>query len=382
MERMEFINPEEKKDKESESQETERLPKSYWLNHLRLAFISLFLLVTPNKESEATAKEELSTPTSISRIEGADVGSVEVERRKSFEAFKDLVETEKIKEKIEFLKKELGSSIDNFLTNTSINKDLQILSRLTESEDKSNSFVKDGNINLMTSGSIVDNAFKKRWVYQPKTFKEVTFSGIESVPGVSVDDLKYFLGSHYPSNYVNHSVLAIEYSNKTEVTEVEGQKFQTLGQVESRGLTSMSKNVSGDGRMPIKINLPATGATESYFVEVLTHEINHCSDWINNPSLTSAERISMFYEVYMRSQSEDRYKFDYVEGIDLSRVEMFFQDKKIKSEEEKIQTLRAIKVNEYWAEVAKRYFQNPETLEQDSPEDYKLVKKWVGIMSR
>lgn len=375
MENFEFKNTDS-----PESKPEEKWPKGFWSNHLRLAVMSMFLLLTPEKQAEALSDEVPPTPKH--NLEMVDTKIVEAQRRKSFQDFKSLVETEKINEKIQALKKELGSSFDGLLVSRGINRDLQTLSKLQlqETEKKPNAFVKDSDPNLMTLGSVIDKAFRDRWIPKPPQKGEVVVSGVEKIPGVSADEVKYFLNSHYPSNYVGVLVSGIEYIDSTEVKNTkEGKEVQVLGEAEGHSLLSMAKNTSNDGRKKIRINLPTSGITESSLVDVLTHEINHCSDWSSSPVLTSAERINMLADVLARSQSEDRCRFSYVENIDLSQLEVYFPGGYSKSVEEQKQILNGIKASEYWAEVAKRYFQNSKDLESESPKDFELVKKWVGI---
>ena len=91
----------------------------------------------------------------------------------------------------------------------------------------------------------------------------------------------------------------------------------------------------------------------------------------------------MLGDVADRVKSDDRFKSDYVDGIDLSIVNLYLSSNKIDVDDKtKEKYLNYIKTNEYWAEIHKAYFENQEKFQTEHPDDYTVVKKWVDTVTR
>jgi hypothetical protein len=359
---------------ESKKNERKEFLKKFFNRHLVFALYAL-LAVVPLKEIQAQdTRRKVETVTVR-----ASQDSLELDRKNAFKNFYALVETEGIKEKVTKLKEIFGPAISGFLSLHWIDTDLNSLARLKDEEKQTNEniFVEKNNPMVMTPGSIVADAYEKRWKHNELPNRSSSLKNIDAIPGLSSQNLQEFLDNTFPKNYIAGSISQIEFIGQSDVR---GNR-EVLGQAESFGFGTLIKSQSEDLRTSLKINLPTTGIDGKSFVYVLRHEIGHPNDWNNSCVLTSAERVSMLDEVYLRSVSKDRYISEYVEGITLEKLGLYFKGK-IEDDKTKGQYLACIRVNEYWAEIQKAYFLDQSKFKKEHPADYAIVKKWIEVISK
>lgn len=97
-------------------------------------------------------------------------------------------------------------------------------------------------------------------------------------------------------------------------------------------------------------------------LEVYSHEIAHPNDWERDSQLSIPERAALLSQVTKRFISGDNlYPSHYVESIN--------------NEDPSSQLYT--QVTEYWAEVCRAYFSNPNGLRADHPDDFALVDGWI-----
>ncbi len=92
------------------------------------------------------------------------------------------------------------------------------------------------------------------------------------------------------------------------------------------------------------------------------HESGHVNDWIFDQTVSQKER----------SELKDRVIQRYLSGNNLFGSSYVGS---IKNENKQKET--SLKITEYWAEIVKQYFSDPNLFEQEYPEDYKIVNWWV-----
>ena len=113
------------------------------------------------------------------------------------------------------------------------------------------------------------------------------------------------------------------------------------------------------------------------FDKTLAHEMAHGNDWIRNSSLSFSERIDLLAKIASRIISEDRYISTYVELVGVKDQE----------------TTQSARCEEYFAEIAAAYFNNPMELHykdfliihnlvlKDNPrfdiDEYKRYRVWA-----
>lgn len=368
---MENFNPKIKSPEKGNSK-LEKFLKNFFNRHIATVVLSAILSFASEKLVQAgqqVAEGSIQT----------NQASLELERRDAFSKMKATIEEGDIVGKLDKLKKVYGPALDEFLTVSRIDTDLRFFNKLENGAKESNDFVNKSGANLMTMGSIVSDAYHKRWKHNEYgTPPAVSLKNIDKVPGFSTQDLKDFLKNTYPLNYVSRSISEIEFSGQSDVNEKE--KTETLGQAEVFGVDFLAKNTSGDLRTSLKINLPTTGIDKESFLYVLSHELGHI-DWSKGASLTSAERIVMLSEASERASAQNRYQSSYVEGINLanmgSHLDIVTIDHKIKE-----QYLNYVRTTEYWAEINRAYFEDTNKFQKEHPADFELVKKWIEVLSR
>jgi len=357
------------------SEKKDRLD-SFFNRHLAMLTLSVTVLFTPEvKAVENTATD--NTP----KIETFSITpqKLESERRKALTDFQETLKNEQVLEKIIKIKDFFGPAVKNFLNDRDIESDINNIRKFEPKKDNRGFFVGEDDANIITLGSILADAYHDRWEQHEQKKNKVAFNNIESVPDLKTEELANFLNNFYPNNYLSNSISSVTFTGKTNIEA--GGKSQVVGSAETYGMSSMAKASPDDTRLPITINMPAEGITKDYFIEVLKHEIGHPNDWSSSPVLTSAERVSMLYEVSERCFAKNKLASKYVDNINLDKVGSHFGGE-IKDEETKKKYLNYIKVTEYWPEIAKAYFDNPNGLKEDSPEDFAVVEKWAKILSR
>lgn len=342
-----------------------------------LGFIVLTTLLASAPEQIAFANEQKSSQTPETGASQNEQGSLEVQRKATFEKFKALVENEDIEGVLAELREAFGPALDSFLSMHRIDRDLDSLKRLDGVRNDDGAFVNKNTPIAMTQGSIVSASFKERWEHHAHIEKDIILKNIDKVPNFSEEEFLAFLKSTYPARYISGNISTIEFVAQNDIRG----GSEILGQAENFSMDSLARSVDGDRRAPIRINLPTTGIDRETFLEIFTHEAGHPADWNNNPNLTSGERILMLRDVLKRVKSESRYKSEYVENIKMDDISTHFGGE-VKSDKEKGQYLDFIHATEYWAEISAQYFKSPEKFQQDHPEDFSLVKKWVEATIR
>ncbi len=345
----------------------------FFKKHLSFLVLSAVLSYAQDRTVNA---EELQEPQSVT-LNSPERVSVENERKANFQKLEEIIESGDIEAKVSKLKEIFGPAVESFLSIRRISSDLDLLKDLEESKNEDGAFVHKNGPGMMTPGSIVSDLYKTRWENRETISQGFSFKNIDKVPGFSEQQLNDFLKSKYPGNYISSSVSEIEFTDQTQVVG----SSEILGQAQVFGLESLARSTSGDNRMSVKVNLPTAGIDRETFLDILEHEVGHTVDWNNNPSLTSAERVSMLSDVLSRVQSEDRFRSEYVEGISVEKLEQYFSGK-IDDPKEREQYVNYIKTNEYWAEVSKAYFENQDKFMAENPLDHEMVKKWVTAISQ
>ncbi len=347
----------------------EKIRNNFWVKHIGLIALSAILAYVPEKKVEAA-----STVTESVQLKSAE--DLQSQRLAAYENFKALAQGLGLDEKIRELKDLFGPALDNFLSIYNIDEDIEILKKV---EDKNNSHTeniwvnKDGT-QYVTLGSILSDAYTKRWERHDNKRMLTTFKGIEDIPGYSVVELKEFLDKTYPEHYIDNQVSQIEFIPEANAN--------FLGNAEPKGFFSLIGKAD-DVRTPLKVYLSKKDATEEFFLYVVEHEINHASDWNNNTSLTSGERILMLKDISERIESSDRFLSEYVEGINLSVLgQHVTRDLSGMTSEVKEQYLGYIKTIEYWPEISKAYFLDKDKFKVEHPSDFAVVEKWINASSR
>lgn len=291
--------------------------------------------------------------------------------RQNFELMRAETEREKSKEKLETLKQKYGGSINNFLSIRRIERDLEFLDTVEKGKDNPEIFV-GSDPRFMTPGSILSSAYETRWQKPEIRQEEFTLENLSEIPGFNETQFRQLL-TRYPDGYLKGSLSGVQYDSEVNIrggTEILGE---TKGYDIDRLLTS-------DTRSPIVIYNTTQGVEFTSMLEVFTHELGHANDWQNSHLLTSTERISMLFEVGERAEAEDRYQSSYVEAIDTAQsVERTKSDALKDTTPE--QLLAYIKALEYWAEIAKAHFENPDQFKMEHPKDSEVVQKWVARSS-
>jgi len=356
--------------------ETETLPKqehkkkvwSYFLKrHLMIIALSLATVATPES---VNAQSEIEKPAASSLKQGA----LENERKKDFHLFEELVKQEKIKEKLAFLNNSFGEFLGNFFIASRISADVGVLEQLEKRQKDNDAFVNKDALYAMTLGSIVSQRFNERWKQPKISLQPVSLKNTESFSGLFPKEIEFFLNTNYPKGYISSSVASIEF---IDIEIIKGN-LQILGKNEGLDIYSP---IPADSRSNIRIYNTREKLTKEDFIDILKHEVHHANDWQNSKLLSSAERVSMLYDVALRSIASDRFMSPYVEGIKIEELETHFKGK-IDNETAKDQLLKFVHATEYWAEIAKAYFNNKQQFKKDHLKDYDVVKKWIDKMTK
>jgi hypothetical protein len=347
--------------------------KRFFNRHVVAALLSLASFQAIEKPAEAQE-------TKVPGIEQTDSKALEKSRRQALEDFKLLVDKGNIDQIISKQMERFGMAAGSFFINRRVALDVRQMKDLYAKKDDSNMFVAKEGIQFATAGSLVESAYRERWVRQRAEQRQTQLKNIENIPGLSAEELRDFLKKYYPSNYIESCIASIEFVNQSDVRKEEN--VEVLGQVQAFGISTMFGSKDGDLRAPIRVNLPAGGITKEFFYDVLKHEISHAFDPLNNSVLTSGERVQMLEDIYLRSISSDRYISEYVESITIKEIGVYLSGRSITNPTEQNQYLAFIKTTEYWAEIHKAYFENKEQFQKEHPADYAVVHKWVEAMSK
>jgi hypothetical protein len=291
--------------------------------------------------------------------------------RKNFELLKNEIEREKLRDKVSLLKQKYGGVLNNFFVIHRIESDLEFLDKVEKRKDSAETFVRL-NPYVMTPGSIVSNAYELRWRKPEIGNKGFSSENLESIPGFDKAKFQELLGK-YPGGYLESSLSGVRFSSRVNVRG----GVEILGEVRGYDMERLSDK---DTRSPMIIYNTKEGMDFEGFADTFKHEVHHGNDWQNNHLLTSTERINMLLEVTGRIESDDRYRSQYVEGLDEAEsIQRLKQELPQGTSPE--QVLLYVKATEYWAEIAKAYFENPDGFKVNHPKDYELAKRWVARLS-
>ncbi len=155
-----------------------------------------------------------------------------------------------------------------------------------------------------------------------------------SHPDISANELRGYMQG-FPSSWVKGKISKI-----TIHQEDLGPKVSIIRSGNAIGLfETKSDKIDIFGAAVGKKNL-------TRFDKTLAHEMAHGNDWIRNSSLSFNERIDLLAKIASRTLSDDRYISTYVEVIGVKDQE----------------TTQSARCEEYFAELAAAYFNNPTEL--------------------
>jgi hypothetical protein len=326
--------------------------------------------------SQPTASQSPQAPSSSIVVnppsrEPTEAEKLEAKYRADYEAFRKIVEEEGTKEKLTYLEQTFGGAIDSFLQSHAIESDLRKLDGVSSRLNEKDTFIRENSPELTTFGSIVSNAYENRWVVDDSTRPKFSVEGLEHIQGLSNEGFQAILDNKYPELYLTNSLSGVVFDPNPRV---EGN-FIVLGEAEGFNIFETS---SEDVRRPITIYNTPDGMSADKFIEIFEHEINHTSDWNNSMLLNPAERVSMLYDISQRIDANDRFRSGYVERIDVDQAIRRYPGDELPSNIAPEQLHRLVQTNEYWPEIAKEYFHDPQGFKNAYPKDAALVEKWVN----
>lgn len=171
----------------------------------------------------------------------------------------------------------------------------------------------------------------------------------------------------YPQNWLNGEVKSINYSKRGREMSDYGEKFKK--QIEKGHWNPYSEQIILTINEKEQDYLSKRDLADSLDFTI-SHEFAHSNDWETDNDLTLGERMELLTKIIKRIESEKPFR---------SIVAETFNEK---SYHEKIeirdkQKEKSIKAKEYWAEICQYYFNMPNWLQQEYPEDFSLVDKYV-----
>lgn len=344
--------------------------------HLKMLLLGAVLFFA-NQDSQAQTSGNLIKKEKIenenSKLDSLNKVYME-EYKNNFQQIKEIFKENNIESIVNNLKDKFGNSINDFLSLHHINQDIDNFHKVDNNQNSDKVFV-DKSYFFQTHGSLLSKAYRERWSDNQLENKNDSLNiTVEGIEGISSTEVLDYIKKKYPKGYVQNSIRAIEYIPQVNDPE---HNIIKIGEAENFGISSMVSS-TGDMRSKIDIyNIPQ-GIDKNMFYSILDHEINHPNDWNNSKVLNSQDRILMLNDFLHRVEDSQRYKSDYVEGISLDNLQAHFKENNTNiTETEMEQTLLYIKTLEYFAEVVKAYFFNPEEFKKNNLEDYVIVKKWV-----
>lgn len=292
-------------------------------------------------------------------LQKINIEDLEKQRLKDFQKLKEIIQREKIEEKVEFLRKRYGEVMESFLYNNGISQTLEIFQKVkTGMEQKDpDILIKKTSPTAMTPGSILSNYYlKEKWTplikeqKLEKAGKNIEIINFEDPSVFSNETLKKTLES-LPTIWFKSSVKSISYNPEI--------KSDRVGSMTPFGLSALMEN---DKRAPIEIFNREGGHSRMSILRVISHEIAHANDWLNSQVLSSQERINFLSETTQIYNNKNSYRSANIEQVEN-------EDKFLES---------YIKVSEYWAEIAEKYISKDEEFKKNYPEDFKLAEKWFN----
>ena len=356
---------------QNESIDKPSIAKQWLRKHIGKMVVAAVLVYAPEKDAEA----QVRVNETINQI--SDSNTVEAQRVSDFHKMESVV-NEDLEKKLEQIESEFGPAIESFLSLHRIKQDIDTFKKLEDGKDEPNIFMSKNGPQVLTLGSIVSKAYSERWeIHNPEVDKKTTLKNIDSIPNFSASDLESFLKERYSEKFIDNLISSIEFVPESNVVG----NTEILGQTRSFDMDTLIKG-GQDRRTPININLPTTGIDKDIFIDILEHEIGHTADWNNNNFLTSAQRVEMLFDIMSLLKNSDRYRSEYVEGINMEGLKSHLNGVDAGDEKTSAQYLNYVRATEYWPEIAKAYFKNPEEFRKNNEKDYKVVKKWIDIFNK
>lgn len=162
----------------------------------------------------------------------------------------------------------------------------------------------------------------------------------------------------YPRGWVDTEVDSVMYVDT--LREVHESYGDALNQADAAATATLKKG----GATKVDFYKGPTMDNLWDINSVLAHELGHANGWWSDNSLSPEMKRQIFMDVTQRYfEGENVYFSPYVEAIEN-------EDPNVESR---------IKVTEYWAEICEEYFCFPERMQENSPEDYKIVDKYVQL---
>lgn len=356
---------------QNESIDKPSIAKQWLKKHIGKMVVAAVLAYAPEKDAEA----QVRVNENINQI--SDSNTVEAQRVSDFHKMESVV-NEDLEKRLEQIESEFGPAIESFLSLHRIKQDIDTFKKLKDGKDEPNIFMSKNGPQVLTLGSIVSKAYRERWeIHSPDGDKKTTLKNIDSIPDFSTSDLVSFLNERYSEKFIDNLVSTIEFVSESNVVG----NTEILGQTQSFDMDNLIKG-GEDRRSSININLPMTGIDKDVFIDILEHEIGHTADWNNNNFITSEQRVEMLFDIMSLMKNSDRYHSEYVEGITMEGLKSHLNGVDAGDEKTSEQYLNYIRVVEYWPEIAKAYFKNPEEFKKNNEKDYKVVKKWIDIFNK
>lgn len=163
-------------------------------------------------------------------------------------------------------------------------------------------------------------------------------------------------GDSYPAGWIGDDVDQIDIKN---FSDIEGPVYKKEGQ-----------QIAGQANDKNSMQLGVIdGLSKEDQLKTLDwhfgHESGHLNDWSEDHSARFNERVDLLARVHQRLNAPDR--FEDITGSDYGNMEKI-------EDESKRQFYLA---KEYWAMICEHYFTFPEILKEESPKDFALVDDWV-----
>jgi hypothetical protein len=237
----------------------------------------------------------------------------------------------------------------------------------------------DANAYLVKKSSKLENINKKpELVFAPdsKFNKAENFNKFLDL----LDEEKNYL----PRNWVNKEIGSIEFRQYNRAKDSGRNNPNLKDTVTAAAVASTSTDLfsellifefesepayyakSVDGKYLIDLDL---------YDAILTHELGHANDWMDDLNLNLKERLELLSKIADRLKSKDRFRSipstgtatsssyyggkEYYEAVNDGTKDGFF-----------------ISAREYWAEIVSAYFLNPKELLEKYPKDFALVD-WI-----
>ncbi len=333
----------------------------------RLAVYVLTSLIASGAAGETLQNTALaeSLPEKETKKFVVDTKEIETARLRDYQSLEKIIQEGKIKEKIDFLRQQYGSAIDNFLSIHKIPKTLEFFEKTKNGMENNNTdiLIKKDFPYGMTAGSILSNLTKEKWTNlttEQKTEKSqisVEIEGFENASGLSNAVIQKYLENR-PQFWRQGSTKSIEYMNKEKEL---APGYAKAGETKIYSIATMLEK---DSRQNINIYKLPRGYSENIIFTTIDHEMAHNNDWENSQVLSNQERVDLFYDIAMRYSSSDHFKSRYVESI------------KDKNGDKELELY--VKTREYWATISEEYLKNPDQFKKYYEEDTALVEKWLG----